>query len=73
MLLYAFQSWPECSDVTVEKVKMAALDDSLTHFEGQKWSLWAERLGLSSPASECDCLNVRWWCPGGHSGPEDTH
>ena len=48
----------------LEKVKMAALDDSLTHFEGQKWSLWAERLGLSSPASECDYLNVRWWCPG---------
>lgn len=41
----------------VEKVKMAALDDSLTNFEGQKWSLWAERLGLSSPTSKCDSLN----------------
>ncbi|XP_053642925.2 mucin-2 isoform X1 [Cherax quadricarinatus] len=33
---------------------MAALDDSLTNFEGQKWSLWAERLGMNSPASDSE-------------------
>ncbi|XP_076047085.1 uncharacterized protein LOC143028610 isoform X2 [Oratosquilla oratoria] len=31
---------------------MAALDDSLTNFEGQPWSLWADRIGLNSPASD---------------------
>ncbi|XP_063602510.1 mucin-2-like [Penaeus indicus] len=33
---------------------MAALDDSLTHFEGQRWSLLAERLGMSSPTSDSE-------------------
>nr|XP_045611434.1 uncharacterized protein LOC123766405 isoform X2 [Procambarus clarkii] len=33
---------------------MAALDDSLTNFEGQKWSLWAERLGMNSPTSDSE-------------------
>ncbi|XP_066973447.1 mucin-2-like isoform X1 [Macrobrachium rosenbergii] len=33
---------------------MAALDDSLTHFEGQKWSFWAERLGMNSPTSDSE-------------------
>ncbi|KAK7076005.1 Ataxin-7-like protein 2, partial [Halocaridina rubra] len=34
---------------------MAALDDSsLTHFQGQKWSLWAQIIGMNSPTSDSE-------------------
>merc|ERR1712133_71675 len=37
-----------------KKVKMAALDDSLTNFEGRNWSLLVERLGLSTLSSDSE-------------------
>lgn len=42
----------------MEKVKMAALDDSLTKFEGKLWPLWAENVGISKHLCKCECVRV---------------